>query len=106
MTGSNSLAGVPDACAVTAWQAAVQAGGAARSRMASKSFTRLRILEHFVDVPVPQITDELLNEVDVAVRGSGGGRWEGEEAKAAAARGAVLVQTQLLGTMGSTPIQR
>ena len=30
-TGSNSLAGVPDASAVTTWQAAVQTGGAARS---------------------------------------------------------------------------
>ena len=66
-TGSNSLAGVPDASAVTSWQAAVQAGGAARSRMASKSFTRLPFLEQIVDVPVLQITDELLNE---AVRGS------------------------------------
>ena len=41
-----------------------------------RSFTRLPFLEHFVDVPVPQITDELLNEVDAAVR-----RVRGEEAR-------------------------
>ena len=71
-TGSNSLAGVPDASAVTTWPAAA----AARSRMASKSFTRLPFLKHFVDVPVLQITDEPLNEADAAVRGSGeGGGW-------------------------------
>ena len=70
-TGSNSLAGVPDASAVTTWKAAVQAGGAARSRMASKSFTRLPFVEQIVDMPVLQITDELLNEADAAVRGSG-----------------------------------
>ena len=38
---------------------------------ASKSFTRHPFLEHFVDVPVPQITDELLDEADAAVKGSG-----------------------------------
>ena len=70
-TGSNALAGVPDASAVTTWQAAVLAGGAARSRMASKSFTRLPFLERIEDVPVLQITDELLHEADAAVRGSG-----------------------------------
>ena len=82
-TGSNSLAGDPGASAVTTWQAAVDAGGAARLRMASKSFTRHPFLEHFVDVPVLQITDE----VDAAVKGSGeggGGRGEGAEAKVAA----------------------
>ena len=76
MTGSNSLAGDPDASAVTTWQAAVHAGGAARLRMASKSFTRHPFLEHFVDLPVLQITDE----VDSAVKGSGeggGGEREG-----------------------------
>ena len=79
-TGSNSLAGVSDASAVTTWQAPVQAGGAARSRIASKSFTRLPFLERIVDVPVLQITDELLNEADTAVRGSregAGGKSEG-----------------------------
>ena len=83
-TGSNSLAGDPDASAVTTWHAAVQAGGAARLRMACKSFTRHSFLEHFVDVPVLQITDELLNEVDAAVKGSGEGGGGGEEAKVAA----------------------
>ena len=61
----------------------MDAGGAARLRMASKSFTRHPFLEHFVDVPVLQITDE----VDAAVMGSGeggGGRGEGAEAKVAA----------------------
>ena len=70
----NTLAGDPDASAVTTWQAAVHAGGAARLRMASKSFTRHPFLEHFVDVPVLQITDE----VDAAVKGSGEGGWERE----------------------------
>ena len=32
LTGSNSLAGDPDASAVNTWQATVQAGGAARLR--------------------------------------------------------------------------
>ena len=76
-TGSKTLAGDPDASAVTTWQAALHAGGAARLLMASKSFTRRPFLEHFVDVPVLQITDE----VDAAVKGSGevagvgDGRW-------------------------------
>ena len=98
-TGSNSLAGDPDASAVTTWQAAVHAGGAARLRMASKSFTRHPFLEHFVDVPVLQITDE----VDPTVKGSGegGGRGEG-----GGGRGAVVLQMQLLGTAGGTPIKR
>ena len=100
MTGSNSLAVDPDASAVTTRQAAVQAGGGARLRMASRSFTRLSFLEHFVDVPVPQITDELLNEADAAVRGSG------EGGEGGGGRGAVLLQTQLLGTTGGTPIHR
>ena len=47
--GSNSLAGDRDASAVTTWQAAVHAGGAARLRMASTSFTRHTFLEHFVN---------------------------------------------------------
>ena len=70
-TGSNSLAGDPDASAVTTRQAAVPAGGAARLRMGSKSFTCYSFLEHFVDVSVLQIADELLNEADAAVKGSG-----------------------------------
>ena len=52
----------------------MHAGGAARLLMASKSFTRHPFLEHFVDVPVLQIMDE----VDAAVKGSGeGGGGEG-----------------------------
>ena len=43
-------------------------------RMACKSFTRHPFLEHFVDVPVLQNTDE----VDAAVKGSGEGGGEGE----------------------------
>ena len=74
-TGSNSLAGDPGASAVPTWQAAAHAGGAARLRMASKSFTRHPFLEHFVDVPVLQ--------VDAAVKGSGDGGGRGE-AKVAA----------------------
>ena len=73
-TGSNSLAGDPGA-AVTTWQAAAHAVGAARLRMASKRFTRHPFLEHFVDVPVLQITDE----VHAVVMGSGeGGEGRGE----------------------------
>ena len=79
-TGSNSLAGDPDASAVTTWQAAVHAGGAARLLMASKSFTRHPFLVHFVDVPVLQIMDE----VDAAVKGSGEGGGGGVKAKVAA----------------------
>ena len=57
---------------------------------------------------MPQITDELLNEVDAAVRGSGegGGEGGGGRGEGGGDRGAVLLQTQLLGTTGSTPIQR
>ena len=93
-TGSNSLAGDPDASAVTKWHAAVHAGGAARVRMASKSFTRHPFLEHFVDVPVLQITDE----VDAAVIGSGeeGG---GAEAKVA------VVGVQLCSGCSSLALQ-
>ena len=96
-TGSNSLAGDPDASAVTTRQAAVHAGGAARLRMASKSFTRHPFLEHFVDVPVLQMTDQ----VDAAVKGSGEEGGEG-----GGGRGAVVLQMQLLGTAGGTPIKR
>ena len=106
-TGSNSLAGDPDASAVITWQAVVLAGGAARLRMASKSFTRHPFLEHFVDVPVLQITDELLNEADAAVKESGeeaGGR--GGKGEGGGGRGAVVLQKKLLGTAGSTPIER
>ena len=79
----------------------MHAGGAARLRMASKSFTRRPFLEHFVDVPVLQVTDE----VDAAVKGSGegGGRGGGE---GGGGRGAVVLQMQLLGTAGGTPIKR
>ena len=88
-TGSNSLAGDPDASAETTWQAAVHAGGAARLLMASKSFTRRPFLEHFVDVPLLQITDE----VDAAVKGSG--RWRGwgtGGGEGGGGRGAVVLQ--------------
>ena len=50
--------------------------------------------------PVLLITDELLNEADVAVKGSG------EEAGGGGGRGAVVLQKQLLGMAGGTPIQR
>ena len=70
-------------CDVTTWQTAVHAGGAARLRMASKRFTRHPFLEHFVDLPVLQVMDE----VDAAVKGSGeGGGRGGAQAKVAAAR--------------------
>ena len=54
-----------------------------------------------MDVPVLQITDE----VDAAVKGSGegGGRRGGE---GGGGRGAVVLQMQLFGTAGSTPIKR
>ena len=104
-TGSNSLAGDPDACVMTTWQAAVPAGGAARLRMASKSFTRHPFLEHFVDVPVLQITDELLTEADAAVKGSGGEAGERGRGEGGSGRGAVVLQTQLLGMAGGTALK-
>ena len=95
----------PDASAVTTWQAAVHAG-AARLRMASKSFTRHPFLEHFVDVPVLQITDE----VDAAVKGSGEGGGEEEGGRCGGegggGRGAVVLQMQLLGSAGGPLIKR
>ena len=77
-----------------------QAGGAARLRMASRSFTRLPFLEHFVDVPVPQITDGLLKEADAAVRGSGDGGGEGGGGRVAA-----LLQTQHDGEYADTALK-
>ena len=94
-TGSNSLAGDPDASAVTAWQAAVHAGGAARLLMASKSFTRHPFLVHFVDVPVLQIMDEVV----AAVKGSGEGAGVGWRRRWRRS-GAVVLLMQLLGTAG------
>ena len=51
-----------------------------------------------MDVLVLQITDEV-------VKGSGeGGGWEGGEG--GGGRGAVVLQMQLLGTAGGSPIKR
>ena len=71
-TGSNSPAGVPNASAVTAWQA-----GGCTFAHGEQELHPSSIPERIVDVPVLQITDELLNEADAAVRCQGreaGGR--------------------------------
>ena len=91
----------------------MQAGGAAHSRMASKSFTRLPFLEQIVDLPVLQITDELLKEADAAVRVSGGsGRGEAKVAAVEVLQVQFITLVQFwsrcssLATAGATPIQR
>ena len=55
-----------------------------------------------MDVPVLQITDE----VDAAVMGSGEEGGEGRGGEGGGGRGAVVLQMQLLGTAGGTPIKR
>ena len=88
-SGSNSLAGDPDASAVTTWQAVVPAGGAARLRMSSNPSS--------VDVPVLQITESTKGSGEEAGRG---------KAKVAAVGVAVVLQTQLLGSAGGTILFR
>ena len=61
--GSSTPAGAPGAYAVITWRGDAKTGGAARSRTANKSSTRLPFEEHKVDVPAVQITVELVMDI-------------------------------------------
>ena len=74
--------------------------------MACKSFPRHPFLEHFVDVQVLQVTDELRIEADAAVKGSGEGRRGRRGGEGGGGGGCSSAPDAALGTAGSTPIQR
>ena len=53
----------PGPSAAISWRDVAKTGGAARSRTANKSSTRLLFVEQNVHAPVPQITVEVTKEI-------------------------------------------
>ena len=62
-TRSSTPASAPGASGAISWRDATWTVGAARSRTANKSSTRLFFIEQNVVAPVPQITVELIKEI-------------------------------------------